>query len=398
MGKVARIFGTLIFGSGIGAAGFYVYDPKEFEKTLKSLQSQILQQTGLLSSAKSKLNNSSSSSSSPAHTHTQGAAHPEGAGAKKGKKESEVKAMEVKLREAFSADMEKLRQETEWLAENFEKQLEVSKLTGFKQLDLVATAFQQELEKERAGVEKLKVAHVEQLKLIREEFDRMVEVKVDEQTRFRLTQLHSLGAIVERLRGSTTEFTQFASLHLYTLHLVRLLNTLPHNQHSLDDSLTTRNDLLLLADPFVKTVLDQMPNDVESNESLSASFSRLKPRLKQLSLVPKDGGLFSLVISRILSPFMFNYQTKVESVDSLLSEGNLFDALDELVELNNEGWNSLVLTDFVERVRKRAEFELGLGALTAHLGLISTCSIIPQIQLSSSSDDQQQQQIVKQTN
>ncbi len=372
MGKAAKIFGTLLVGGGLTFAGLRVYqdyDPKGYRNLMNSVHERINQ---LTTTAPVK-----STRQTPTPVESKPSPPPTTAQSSVNKKENnneKIKAMEEKLKDAFKKDMEKLKEETEWLADNYSRQLRVAQLNGLRQLDQVASAFQLELSKARENEEKLRQKHEEELKSIMEEFDRMVDVKVDEQTRMRLGQLHLLAAQVEKLRSSTKDFTQFASLHLYTLHLVRLLNTLPHGDPS------GHSDLMVLSDPFVKTVLDQMPREVESPESLNASYATLKPRLKQLSLVPKDGGLFSLILSRLLSPFLFSYQTRIEAVDTLLNEGNLFDALDELVELNNEGWNSLVLDDFVDRVRKRAEFELGLGALTAHLGLISTCSVLPQIQ------------------
>jgi hypothetical protein len=262
-------------------------------------------------------------------------------------------------------------------------------------IDTVASEFQRALDASRNDLTKLESEHVRQISELNQKFESVVDAKVSQQTNILLAELYRLESLVQMLRLSTVKFGNYAVMNGQVLDLVKLVYTLPYlatrAQVASDETRPLKDIKQNLArkDEFASTLLDSMPQQVDSNDSIRSLYLNIKPRLYQISLVPNDGGLVSYIISRLLTPFMFTISSssssssssdvgnEIELVDKYIRQDRLIEALDSAVLLSEKGWNSVVLDGFIDRLRSRVEFDVGMMALEAHLALVSNRAIIP---------------------
>ena len=268
-------------------------------------------------------------------------------------------------------------------------------------VDAVATEFQKALDSSRSDVTELIGRHSSELSELKKSFDERVDMKVSQEVGVRAGEMRALSAAVDDMRRRTGEFGDGVVLGGHVLDIVKYLNTVPYTAAALrdsapplDTSMEKLKQRMVARDEFVETVVKTMPEEVDSVESLRGAYAMIRPRLYQISLVPEEGGgMISYIISRLFSPFMFKSTSsfvddksggnvdRIGLVDNYIKQGRLMDALDVAVKLNQIGWNSVVMQNFVERLRRRVEFDMGLWALEAHLGLVSSRAVRPRLHL-----------------
>lgn len=125
-------------------------------------------------------------------------------------------------------------------------------------------------------------------------------------------------------------------------------------------------------DKVIQTVLSAIPKDlaqdgVNSISELSARFEEVADEVRQVALVPEDGGFGSHIISIIMSYLMFKKSGLVqgEDVESILSRtdyylkrDNLEYAARELNQLN--GWPKRLAQDWIQSARRHLEVKQAL--------------------------------------
>ena len=294
-----------------------------------------------------------------------------------------------------------LEDQIELVSQSAQAQRQTDLGNFLRAVDAVATEFQKALDSSRSDVTELIGRHSSELSELKKSFDERVDMKVSQEVGVRAGEMRALSAAVDDMRRRTGEFGDGVVLGGHVLDIVKYLNTVPYTAAALrdsapplDTSMEKLKQRMVARDEFVETVVKAMPEEVDSVESLRGAYAMIRPRLYQISLVPEEGGgMISYIISRLFSPFMFKSTSsfvddksggnvdRIGLVDNYIKQGRLMDALDVAVKLNQIGWNSVVMQNFVERLRRRVEFDMGLWALEAHLGLVSSRAVRPRLHL-----------------
>lgn len=125
-------------------------------------------------------------------------------------------------------------------------------------------------------------------------------------------------------------------------------------------------------DALLRVVLDTIPREVaeegvESMRDLTARFELVADQVRQVALVPEDGGFGSHIISMVMAKLMFRKQGLVQGNDIeailarsgyYLKNGDLENAARELNQLT--GWPKRLACDWIEAARRHLEVKQAL--------------------------------------
>lgn len=137
-------------------------------------------------------------------------------------------------------------------------------------------------------------------------------------------------------------------------------------------------------DKVIQTVLSVIPKElaqegVNSISELSARFEQVADQVRQVALVPEDGGFGSHIISLVMSFLLFKKAGLVQGddVESILSRtgyylkrDNLEYAARELNQLN--GWPKRLAQDWIESARRHLEVKQALEVAQNNFTLKNT--------------------------
>ena len=137
-------------------------------------------------------------------------------------------------------------------------------------------------------------------------------------------------------------------------------------------------------DEFVRKILKTLPNGVEKRgltplSELKSKFYGLEHQIREVSLVPEDGGLEAHMLSYVASKLLFRKSGSVGGEDveailaraehALLVENDLDAATREINQLH--GWAKAVCRDWLKSAREHLEVKQTMSVLQAHLALQS---------------------------
>lgn len=118
---------------------------------------------------------------------------------------------------------------------------------------------------------------------------------------------------------------------------------------------------------------------VKPLEQLQFSFHPLRESIRSVALVPEDGGLLAIALSKVLSYFTFRKHGLVDGhdVESILSRAEYYlcveqDVLNAAKELNQlKGWSKKIASDWLKDARDYLEVHQAVSVIHTHLALLS---------------------------
>lgn len=243
--------------------------------------------------------------------------------------------------------------------------------TSFAQ-QLVASLTEQKERLEQARADAL----AEQGEELQRQFIKQVKLLVEQERASRLVKLDEISTRFKALEEYTIQNAKALdrSRQYHVIHVA--LNTL-HDNLALSKSQPFVDELKALDnssknDKLIQTVLNVIPEElaqqgVSSMSELSTRFEDVSDEIRQVSLVPEDGGFGSHIISFIMSHLMFKKSglvkgDDVEAVlartDYYLKRNNLEYATRELNQLS--GWPKRLAKGWIESARHHLEMKQAL--------------------------------------
>jgi hypothetical protein len=241
----------------------------------------------------------------------------------------------------------------------------------------------QEQKLQKAFEDKFK-AEVQQ---VERRYNQKVQWMVDKERAGRLARLDHLALRVKKLEQLTTSFSERLHISERTHKQIAALHSLlavleQEKQKAFTDPLDTLKQASQ-TDPFVTQLLRHLPEDVERRgivplSTLKSEFHRLEHRIRDVELVPEDGGLESHIVSFIFSKLLFRQHAlsngkDVESVlartEHHLNSDDLDAAARELNQL--AGWSKKIVQEWLKQAREHLETKQALTAVYSHLAVQS---------------------------
>ncbi|KAI9251652.1 glucose-6-phosphate dehydrogenase [Helicostylum pulchrum] len=245
------------------------------------------------------------------------------------------------------------------------------------------TSFAQQLAADlNAQAERLEQARVNalaaQAQELQNSFVKQVKLLVEQERAGRLAKLDDISKRFKSLEKYSVKNAEALDRsrqnHVIHVTLDAFQDTLqaPHKQSFADElqalSFNTKQDKV------IQTVLNVIPKEiaqegVNSISELSVRFEQVADEVRQVALVPEDGGFGSHIISIIMSYLMFKKAGLIQGddVESILSRtgyylkrDNLEFAARELNQLN--GWPKRLAQDWIESARRHLEVKQALEA------------------------------------
>lgn len=249
------------------------------------------------------------------------------------------------------------------------------------------TSFAQQLAADlNAQAERLEQARVNALAAQAQElqngFVKQVKLLVEQERAGRLAKLDDISKRFKTLEKYSVKNAEALDRsrqnHVIHVTLDAFQDTLqaPHKQSFADElqalSFNTKQDKVIQA------VLSVIPKEiaqegVNSISELSVRFEQVADEVRQVALVPEDGGFGSHIISIVMSYLMFKKAGLVQGddVESILSRtgyylkrDNLEFAARELNQLN--GWPKRLAQDWIESARRHLEVKQALEVTHAY--------------------------------
>lgn len=256
------------------------------------------------------------------------------------------------------------------LKNQFEQTRAEIKTSFAQQLAADLNAQQQRLEQAR---EQALVAQAQELQ---RRFVKQVKLLVEQERSGRLAQLD---VIDQRFKA----LEKYAVKNAEALDVARQTHVLHVTLDAFADVLEQQqrqpfaNELQALShnakhDKLIQSVLEAIPKElaeqgVDSISDLSTRFEDVSDEIRQVALVPEDGGFGSHIISFIMSYLMFKKQGLVEGddVESVLARTGYYLKRDNLEfatrELNQlSGWPKRLAQDWIQSARRHLEVKQAL--------------------------------------
>lgn len=265
------------------------------------------------------------------------------------------------------------------LKNQFEQTRAEMKTSFAQQLASDLHAQQERLEKARAD------ALVSQSQELQRRFVKEVKLLVEQE---RAGRLAKLDAIDKRFQALSTYAVQNAQQldtsrqnHVIHVTIDALADVLeqPRQQPFVDELQALNHNAK--QDKLIQTVLSVVPQDVAKQgvntmSELSNRFDSVSDEIRQVALVPEDGGFGSHIISFAMSWLMFKKQGLVEGddVESVLARTDYYLKRDNLEyatrELNQlSGWPKRLAQDWIQSARRHLEVKQALEVITNSMKL-----------------------------
>lgn len=256
------------------------------------------------------------------------------------------------------------------LKNQFEQTRAEMKTSFAQQLAADLNAQSERLEKARSN------ALAAQAKELQRRFVKEVKLLVEQERAGRLAKLDDISKRFKALEQFSLQNAEALdkSRQYHVIHVtldafqeaLQSQQRQPFNNELQALSLNTKDDKV------IQTVLSAIPKDlahdgVNSISELSARFEEVADEVRQVALVPEDGGFGSHIISIIMSYLMFKKSGLVQGddVESILSRtdyylkrDNLEYAARELNQLN--GWPKRLAADWIQAARRHLEVKQAL--------------------------------------
>ncbi|GAA5802362.1 hypothetical protein HPULCUR_007826 [Helicostylum pulchrum] len=258
------------------------------------------------------------------------------------------------------------------------------------------TSFAQQLAADlNAQAERLEQARVNalaaQAQELQNSFVKQVKLLVEQERAGRLAKLDDISKRFKSLEKYSVKNAEALDRsrqnHVIHVTLDAFQDTLqaPHKQSFADElqalSFNTKQDKV------IQTVLNVIPKEiaqegVNSISELSVRFEQVADEVRQVALVPEDGGFGSHIISIIMSYLMFKKAGLIQGddVESILSRtgyylkrDNLEFAARELNQLN--GWPKRLAQDWIESARRHLEVKQALEVAETQAVLLSLLEV-----------------------
>ncbi|KAI9313299.1 mitochondrial inner membrane protein Mitofilin [Dichotomocladium elegans] len=235
----------------------------------------------------------------------------------------------------------------------------------------------QELDTQQANLNQERHrALLKQSEELKRDFIRQVKLLVEQERAGRLAKLEAIASrfnAIEKLsfqnsveldqsRRSHLMHITFGALHdaASGVHKSAFINELEAFRNSAKDS------------TVIETVLSSIPREVaeegiESMGDLASRFETVADNVRQVALVPENGGFGAHIVSMIMSKLMFRKEGLVDGADVeavlarskyYLKNGDLENAARELNQLS--GWPKRLANDWIEAARHHLEVKQAL--------------------------------------
>ncbi|CEP17547.1 hypothetical protein [Parasitella parasitica] len=271
------------------------------------------------------------------------------------------------------------------LKNQFEQTRAEIKTSFAQQLASDLRAQQKRLEKARAD------ALVEQGQELQRRFVKQVKLLVEQE---RAGRLAKLDVIDKRFRALQTYAIQNAQQldasrqnHVIHVTIDALADVLEHpRQQPFADELQALSHNAK-QDKVIQTVLSVVPQDVAKQgvntmSELSSRFASVSDEIRQVALVPEDGGFGSHIISFVMSWLMFKKEglVKGDDVESVLARTDYYLKRDNLEyatrELNQlSGWPKRLAQDWIQSARRHLEVKQALEVAETQAVLLSLLEV-----------------------
>lgn len=207
-------------------------------------------------------------------------------------------------------------------------------------------------------------------------FVKQVKLLVEQERAGRLAKLDVIDkrfkALQEYALRNAEQLDASRQYHVMHVTLDALTDVVEQNKRQ-----SFKNELQALTnntkkDELIQTVLSVIPESVaqegvETTSELSNRFELVSDEIRQVALVPEDGGFGSHIISYIMSYLMFKKQGLVDGddVESVLARTEYYLKRDNLEfatrELNQlTGWPKRLAKDWMEAARRHLEVKQAL--------------------------------------
>jgi mitofilin len=214
-------------------------------------------------------------------------------------------------------------------------------------------------------------------------FVSQVKLLVEQERAGRLAKLDAIDlrfkALQEYALRNAEQLDASRQYHVMHVTLDALTDVIEQNKRQ-----PFKNELQALSnntkkDDLIQTVLSVIPESVaqegvESISELSTRFELVSDEIRQVALVPEDGGFGSHIISFIMSWLMFKKQGLVDGddVESVLARTEYYLKRDHLEfatrELNQlSGWPKRLAKDWMEAARRHLEVKQALEVKQEHV-------------------------------
>lgn len=256
------------------------------------------------------------------------------------------------------------------LKNQFEQTRAEMKTSFAQQLAADLHAQQERLEKARAD------ALVAQGQELQRRFVKEVKLLVEQERAGRLAKLDAIDKRFQALASYAVQNAQQLDTsrqhHVIHVTLDALADVLeqPRQQPFVDELQALNHNTK--QDKLIQTVFSVVPQDVAKQgvhtmSELSTRFDSVSDEIRQVALVPEDGGFGSHIISFVMSWLMFKKQGLVEGddVESILSRTDYYLKRDNLEyatrELNQlTGWPKRLAHDWIQSARRHLEVKQAL--------------------------------------
>ncbi|KAK3723047.1 MICOS complex subunit mic60 [Vermiconidia calcicola] len=281
--------------------------------------------------------------------------------------EREMQDQEMKWREEYEAEREKLSQ-----------------------------SYQQKLATELDSAQKVaeqKTANslVEQEITLQRKFMDEVKNSVETERQGRLSKLDDLASSVSELENLTSESTSVVDATLRTQHLQVALESVRNKVLESERPTPFLDELVALKeistnDDLVNAAISSIPptayqRGIPTPAHLIDRFRRVAGEVRKASLLPEDAGVASHAASAVLSRFMFtkkadrglpegeDVEATLARTEVLLEEGDLDAAAREMNGL--KGWAGVLSKDWVGEVRRVLEVRQAVDVIATEARLQS---------------------------
>jgi len=274
------------------------------------------------------------------------------------------------VQKAADETIEKVKAKEAELSEQFRKERSILNET------FNTTLTTQLSQQQQAHQEELKEALIAQATEMQRQFVRDVKHRVEQERAGRLARLDQITArfqALEQISLSNAEHLD-RSREIHKGHIaVRTLRdklAAPHRQPFEAELNAVRRHTSNLE--IIQAALDTIPQEiaqegVDTIVDLADRFQTVANEVRDVALVPQDGGLPSHVVSKVFGKLMFKKHGLVEGDDAesrlaraeyYLHEEDLENAARELNQLT--GWPKKLATDWIQAARRHLEVKQAL--------------------------------------
>lgn len=271
------------------------------------------------------------------------------------------------------------------LKNQFEQTRAEMKTSFAQQLAADLHAQQERLEKARAD------ALVAQGQELQRRFVKEVKLLVEQERAGRLAKLDAIDKRFQALASYAVQNAQQldTSRQHHVIHVTvdALADVLEQpRQQPFADELQALNHNAK-QDTLIQTVFSVVPQEVAQQgvntmSELSTRFESVSDEIRQVALVPEDGGFGSHIISFVMSWLLFKKQGLVEGddVESILSRTDYYLKRDNLEyatrELNQlTGWPKRLAHDWIQSARRHLEVKQALEVAETQAVLLSLLEV-----------------------